>query len=199
MGKPIIPFGWLPGHWGLRGDTRELARIDYEHDDQYQRETKKAAIMLNGDTLRRELMDIDLRHHKIDQRDYDMRMVEFLDDEKQKTLRTLEILRDNDEITELEYEKEVASVECRPWFHFDVDYVSGELELSVDWNSEYIEFLRSVGYGSESSATEDDVIDEYVRDFGRKLSEDHPEDDNDQQGYSFIKTMRESNDTVSYQ
>ena len=28
----ILPFGWLPGHWGLAGDTRERARIEYEYD-----------------------------------------------------------------------------------------------------------------------------------------------------------------------
>src|SRR3546814_10368708 len=27
-----IPFGWLPGHWGLEGKVRDQARIAYEYD-----------------------------------------------------------------------------------------------------------------------------------------------------------------------
>ena len=30
MSKPVIPFGWLPGHWGLKGKTKERARAEYE-------------------------------------------------------------------------------------------------------------------------------------------------------------------------
>lgn len=27
-----LPFGWLPGHWGLDGKIRQQARIEYEYD-----------------------------------------------------------------------------------------------------------------------------------------------------------------------
>ena len=27
---PKLPFGTLPGHWGLKGKTREIAKAEYE-------------------------------------------------------------------------------------------------------------------------------------------------------------------------
>lgn len=200
MTKPLIPFGYLPGHWGLRGETRELARIDYELDTVYERDVARAKVLFkHSDTLNDELLKIDLRHQKITQKEYDLKTVENIADEQVKTRKTLDILLAAGDITQQEYEKEVATNEGLPWFHFDVDYVSGELELSVDWNSAYIEFLRTMGYGNNTD-TDDEVIDEYVRDFGRKLSsEPSIEEYQEQLGNSFVKAHQEADGSVSYQ
>jgi len=45
--KPLIPFSWMPGSWGLKGKTREIARAEYELDG----------------------MDLDLRLAEIEHRD----------------------------------------------------------------------------------------------------------------------------------
>lgn len=228
---PFIPFGLWPGHWGLRGLSRDLARVDYEYSHGYTWKQKRAELLYTGDELAQKLDDIDLEYEliepyfhamktlerkksgeeleidmlylqleykKISQREFDQAMIDRIQDQKQKDIAALDLLLEHKEITEQEYEREIATIEDRPYFHWDVDYIDGELELSVDWNEQYIEFLRNVGYGNDSSATDDDVINEYVRDFGRKLSEDHPEDNNAELGHSFIKSIRESNNTTSY-
>ncbi len=98
----------------------------------------------------------------------------------------IDLLLKYGDITELEHEKEIATLACRPWFHFDVDYADGELELTTDWNTHYIDMLRTVGYKGADDAA---IIDDYVRDFGRKLSADPEEEDDDvQNGMPFVDT-----------
>lgn len=231
MSKPFIPFGWLPGHWGLSGITRDLARIDYELSSQpYECEIQRATILYKGDELAQKIDDIDLSYKKLDlytyeyrklmrtchdedfstqvlylelehkritQREFDQAMIDKMADDFERNIAALDLLLEHNDITQNEYDKERATLEHRPWFHWDVDYVNGEIELSADWNDLWIDFLKVSGYGNDSSATPDDIIYEYVRDLGRKLSEDHPEDTMNEDMLSFIKTKRESADTIS--
>lgn len=228
---PLIPFSWMPGHWGLRGLTRELAKIDYEHSgNKHTLEVKRASVLYTGTELERHLIDIDynngviaeieydlrisdliededlriaavnkakLKHGIITQRQYDEYEINNLDDELIEKA-SLDLLLKYNDITQMEYDKQLAIIDKRPWFHFDIDYVNSEIELEIDYNEYYIEYLRSVGYGNDNTATDDDIIDEFVRDFGRKISGDHPEEDNNEMGMSFIKSMREANGLVSY-
>lgn len=45
--KNILPFGLMPSHWGVRGQTRERMKIEYEY---------------TGETLERKLADFDYSH-----------------------------------------------------------------------------------------------------------------------------------------
>lgn len=197
MSKPIIPFGWLPGHWGLRGQTREFARIDYEYSDDYDRAKHKAQLLYDGDELSKNLLFIDLKYDAIDKLEYERKLIEFISDPVKKAERTLEVLLESGEITQLEYEKEKATNDGLPWFHFDVEYAAGELELTVDWNAAYIEFLRATGYGNSAESAEQ-VIDEYIRDFGRKLSTDDQDEYQEHLGHSFVKSQQEPDGSISY-
>lgn len=45
MAKKLLPFSWLPGHWGLSGKMRKLAQAEYE---------------LEGEILERERVEINM-------------------------------------------------------------------------------------------------------------------------------------------
>lgn len=194
-----IPFNFWPGHWGLRGETRDIAKIEYEIDDPYERDVAKAKVRLHDEALERELLAIDLRYEKIDQHDYEMKRIDKIEDEEDRKIATLDLLLESGEITELEYDKEMHNIVGAPWFHIDVDYKSGELDVEVDWNASYVEFLKASGYGNASS-TDEEIIDEYVRDFGRKLSEDDvdAEDYAQELGYGFVKEDDNEDGTKTY-
>lgn len=199
MSKPLVPFGWLPGHWGLRGDTRELARIDYEVEDLYEREVQKANVNLYGETLEAELLAIKLRHNKMSKHEYDMKRIDSIEDDDKRQLATLACLLEAGDISEREYDKEVHTVHGMPWYHFDAEYVDGALDISVDWNQAYIEYLKASGYGSYASATDEEIIDEYVRDLGRKLcEEDVSEDYRDELGHRFVEATPNDDGTTDY-
>lgn len=44
--KRLLPFGWLPGHWGLSGSMRELAKAEYELEGE-ELDRRKLEINLN--------------------------------------------------------------------------------------------------------------------------------------------------------
>ncbi len=196
---PKIPFGWLPGHWGLRGETRDIAKIEYEIDDPYECEVAKAHVRYNGDQLTSVLLEIDLRYEKIDQHDYDMHYIDTIKDDIERQYKTLDLLLKKGDITEVEYDKEVHNIEGAPWVHIEANYSNGELEVDVDWNASYIEFLKASGYGNTSS-TDEEIIDEYMRDFGRKLSADDEDADDyaRELGYGFVKEDDNGDGTKTY-
>lgn len=68
-----LPFGWLPGHWGLKGKTREIARAEYELEG-YELAKKLAQINYehNPELLARELRRVDLNHEKITHEEFDI-------------------------------------------------------------------------------------------------------------------------------
>ena len=167
-----LPFGWLPGHWGLTGSTREIARIEYENDDPFEREYKVAEFKGSS---QKELLDIKLKYDKITKIKHQDLIVDLLDDGYEKSLLSLKLLIERNEITELEYEKELSTLNELPWFNMGVEYRNGELDLDLQWNSFYIQMLKRSGY---AGSTDQEVIDWYVRDFGRKLSTD---DDNEEE------------------
>jgi hypothetical protein len=169
--KKIIPFSFWPGHWGLSGVTREIAYLDYTVSNPCVRELAKLNLEIREMTVekRRSQLSIELFYNVITKKQYQSLYIETISDEIEKKQKTLQFLYEDDEITEYEYNKELATIEGKLWFKFDVNYntLEGELELDVDWNSQYIDFLRENGYTGD---TEDDVIETYMRDFGRKLS-----------------------------
>lgn len=189
-----VPFGMLPGHWGLKGRTRDHAKVDHYITDAFKNAVGHLMIDYSGEELAKRRVDLELKHNIITQEVYDEAMLNFIKDEDEQKKQALDLALKRGEITELEYSKEVATREGLPWFHIDVDYADGELELTTDWNAAYVDMLRGVGY---KGVDDGDVIDECVRDFGRKLGSPDDEFTEIDNGMSFIKSER-SGDFVSY-
>ena len=141
--KMKIPFGILPGHWGLKGRSRAIAKIEYEALDDYDREMKLAEFF-NEDE--KSILEIKLKYNKISKDEYDNQVIELITDPYLKEKQTLILLKARNEISDLEYEKELATLNQTPWFHMDVDYVNGDVEIDFKWNQYYISMLKSNGY-----------------------------------------------------
>lgn len=76
--KKMIPFGWLPAAWGLKGKTRELAQAEYELSG-YDLEVKVAEINNRGDVDAEELAVLKIKkaHGRIEDRAYSQRVAEL--------------------------------------------------------------------------------------------------------------------------
>lgn len=121
MAKKLIPFKWLPGSWGLKGDAFEKARIEYELDGV----EKKVALAQVGlvDNVEKELAknEVLLQEGEITQSEAD----------KEKARITKEPW------------VEVKRMEVNP-----DDPKAGYMEL--DWNEHFVAMLQEKGYVGKS-------------------------------------------------
>lgn len=120
----MIPFGWLPGHWGLKGKTREIAKAEYE---------------LEGDELELRLAEInygtDSKEYSLLKLGIDHKSGEVSDNEYEKGVATAN------------EESWVKIINITP---NSSQPNHGEMEL--DWNEFFVEELRAAGY--EAAADE---------------------------------------------
>jgi hypothetical protein len=92
MSKPLIPFGVMPGHWGLKGKTRELAKAEYELDG-YDLELRLCELNNTDDvSFKLSKLDLDLKYGKISSYDYDLGLAIVSNTDKQERELELAIL-----------------------------------------------------------------------------------------------------------
>lgn len=207
MAKKIIPFWMYPTHWGLKGQAKELALIDF-HFDGVEADLKRADILyltqqtrdnakneirfnhgefgeyefemnkvdlefkhsaIGKDTVVLKKLDLDLKFNKIDESEYDKQYIELIKDEDKKYIAALEYALKYKEITQNEYEKELATFNREPWFSFDVSFndESNELSMTFDYNEHFWKKLRTEGHPGND---ENEIIDNFIKDWGRKLA-----------------------------
>lgn len=155
-----IKYGLLPGHWGLKGKTRDIAQAEYELTGAA---LEKRLLDIKKDELteeeyNRKLWDIELKYKEIDENTYHTKLIGLIKDDKQRTIATLELDFRNGGMTRLEYEKATATVNGEPWVTvLNMDFnkkTSLEGSFELDWNDLFVDKLRSEGY----SATSPDLI-----------------------------------------
>lgn len=133
MKKPFIPFGWLPGHWGLKGQTRELAEIDYVYaHDEYQRKCKNLELKLRyaetpeeQTAYRSGLNHLDFVHEKITEQQYRQTIVDLMPAGPDKDRALLVLQERYDQITTEEYEYKIVDLD----YHSITDRKLAVLEL----------------------------------------------------------------------
>ena len=196
-----------PVHWGLKGQMKELALIDfhyegfeadvkraevlylnksereqaineihYKHDlySEYEYELNKVKIDIANDLLPKSLLherqlELQLKHGQIDEQTYDREYIELIRDEDKKYLAALKYSLKYDEITQNEYDKELSTFNKEPWFSFDVDFdeENNDLIMSFDYNEYFWKKLRAEGHPGND---ENEIIDNFIKDWGRKLA-----------------------------
>lgn len=87
---------------------------------------------------------------------------------------------EHDKISQLEYEKTLATARNEPWVGVVKDtYNSAEglngLEIELDWNDQWIAFLKKNGYLGHS---DDQIIEQWFSDVCRATAEENPPIDN---------------------
>lgn len=145
MKKRIVPFWMLPMSWGLKGKLRELAEAQYYY---------------SGEELESKIQDIEIRH--------------MPEDSKERKHATLRQKHAQKEISDVQYEKEVANLDNEPWVivkGIETDPESpavGSIEL--DWNDAFVQMLEDKGYGPAPS--QEEIVDQWLSELCRNIALD---------------------------
>lgn len=141
--------------------------------------------IINDAELHEQLLKVQFKHHRITERDFDTKMVELVEDDTERLRMALGVNLKYHEITQNEYDKEISEIDKVPWSSLNVSYDKDEhaIDVQLDYNKYFIQHLRDTGHPGIS---DDEVIDFYINDCGRKLSSsdelhdviDDPEPDN---------------------
>ena len=173
--KPLIPFAWMPGSWGLRGKTREIAQAEYELSGE---ELAVRLLEINHrddpKTLELEKLNLELSNSRIDQYEYDRRLVLLskYEDPAEKDLALLAVEKTHNKITESEYEKRKADIKKEPWVSMPVinwdPNISNRTFFELDYNEYFLQHLRKNGYDGD----DDTIINRWLNDICISIAED---------------------------
>jgi hypothetical protein len=173
INMPKLPFGILPGHWGLAGKTREIAQAEYELTG-YDLEVRLLEIKKDEYTDKeysRKLADLGLKYNKCTESEYHRLLTNFIDNEKQRSLAVLELDRREGKITELEFQKTTATLNDEPWVTvLNMDFgkksaLEGSFEL--DWNDQFVDKLKAEGY---VGPTPDAIVNQWFMEVCRNVA-----------------------------
>lgn len=181
MSKRWIAFGLLPAAWGLKGETREIAKAEYELEGK-ELEIKKAKIRCEEESvaLSTQLLAIDLKHGDITPYDYDLQTtaLDCIDNKDEGGLdlkfALLKIEKKHKKITPTEYDKQHATLHGKPW----VSVLSVETDeeqpnrgsLELDWNDEFVSYLQEHGY---IGPTEETIVDTWLGELCKNIALEH--------------------------
>ena len=169
-----IPFGLLPGSWGISGKTRKIAEAEYYYSG-YELDKELAKINCDDDItkLQQLLLDVELKHKKIDQYTYDKNSVECLTlGSSEKDIKLLDVDLKHEKITQLEYDKKKADILKEPWVSMPTikwdPNNDGKTYFEIDYNDYFLPFLKENGY----VGNEDDIINKWLNDVCISVLED---------------------------
>jgi hypothetical protein len=137
--KRLIPFGLLPGSWGLAGSTRAIAEAEYYLQGE-ECERAIADIRYKGES-RTELRDwahleISKKYGKIGEEEYERKKADLtIQDKKALALKQLEIDKRYAKLTAVEYEHKVLDLtesdeKTRQLKHLAIDLSWGSISLA---------------------------------------------------------------------
>lgn len=108
------------------------------------------------------------KHHDMKEYDYDSALIELMPDGDEKRVAAIEFAFKYHEITEREYSKEMFTMRKEPWMDFGVEFNedSNEVEFSFDYNEYFWKKLKAEGHPGND---EYEIIDNFIKDWGRKL------------------------------
>ena len=170
---PKLPFEWMPGSWGLKGKTREIAKAEYELTG-YELDAKLLELRadeLEAKDYRQKVLDLDLKYNKVTREEYDRSIIRLIDDEKQKELALTELDFREGKIKELEYSKKIATLKGEPWVTvINMDFSKGnslEGSFELDWNSHFVDKLTAEGY---AGPTPDAIVNQWFMEVCRNVA-----------------------------
>lgn len=124
------------------------------------------------------IVDIRFKHNEITEKEYESLKIELMSDGDLKVLAAIEYAYKYHEITEMEYNKEICTLNKEPWMDFDVQFniETNEVEFSFDYNEYFWKKLKAEGH---PGTDETEIIDNFIRDWGRKIATDDYSDNED--------------------
>lgn len=172
MNKPIVPFGWLPGHWGLSGKTRDRAQAEYElagleldlrlmeidQDDPKAQQLAQLDVKLKHGVL--SVYDHEVAHNKL-RLEGDSSLAEVLLDVELKHHR----------ISKQEHDRKLADLREEPWVNMpDMKWDPADPTKSyfqLDYNDHFVVFLRSHNY---TGASDEQIVERWLNDVCRSVA-----------------------------
>lgn len=179
MSKNKIPFGWLPGHWGLKGKTREIARAEYELSG-LELDLRLAEIH-HDDPKAQKLAQLDarLKHKAIDLYDYDVEYNRVrLEGDAQLDEVLLNIDLKHHRISKQEHDRKLADLRGEPWVAMpDMKWDPADPSKSyfqLDYNDHFVTYLRANNY---QGTTDEQVVERWLNDVCRSVAQEMQEED----------------------
>lgn len=168
-----IPFGYMPGHWGLKGRTKEIAKAEYELSglplELRLLEIQKADY--DEKEYIKKKLDIELKYGIISDTQYHRKLVTLIEDEKQRNLAELELDFREGKIEALEYNKKSATLNGEPWVNVVNMNFGGKSALEgsfeLDWNEAFVNKLREAGY---AGVTDDAIVNQWFIEICRNVA-----------------------------
>ena len=155
--KPLIPFSWMPGSWGLKGKTREIARAEYELSG-IELEQRLLEINLKDDpkAFALHMLDAQKKHKAISDYDYDIEKAKLSnDDDVAKELALLDVELANNKISQAVYDRRRADTLGEPWVSMPKIHWNplgkARAYFEMDYNEHFIKQLRENGYEGEET------------------------------------------------
>lgn len=101
----LIPFGWLPGHWGLTGETRNRAYLEYYYDG-YDLEMNLLDLKKPSKEVSKEKLEVKHHYGLVDDYEYQQGIIdiETEGDETRNKLAKLKLDYDQGRITAPQYQ-----------------------------------------------------------------------------------------------
>lgn len=179
MKKSKIPFGWWPGHWGLKGKTRERAQAEYELSG-FDLDMRLAEID-HEDPVKLELarLDVKLKHNQITSYEYDVQYntIRLKDDTLLPEI-LLDIELRHHRISKLEHDRKLADLRSEPWVNMpDIKWDPADPSRSyfeLDYNEHFVSFLRNNGY---KGVSDDQVVESWLTEVCRAVAMDMAQTD----------------------
>jgi len=173
--KPLIPFSWMPGSWGLRGKSREIAEAEYLYSgEELTMRLLEIAHRDDPKTLELQKLNLELHSGKIGQYEYDRRLALLSDyeDDAKRQLALLEIEKTHNKVSQTEYEKQRADILKEPWVSMPVinwdPNISNRTFFELDYNEHFLQHLRNNGYDGD----DDTIINRWLNDICISIAED---------------------------
>lgn len=123
-------------------------------------------------------LDVRFELNDISEKEYETSVIELLPDGEEKVRAALEFAYKYHDITEMEYNKELFTLRKEPWMDFNVDFnpETNEVEFSFDYNEYFWKKLKAEGHPGND---EYEIIENFIRDWGRKIATDDYSDNED--------------------
>jgi len=180
MSKNKIPFGWMPGHWGLKGKTRLRAQAEYELSGM-ELDMRLMEIDHDDDPTKLELarLDIKLKHKQIDLYEYDVQYntIKLKDDPLiAEVLLDLELKHHR--CNQSEHDRKLADLRSEPWVSMpDIKWDPNDPSRSyfeLDYNDHFVNFLIANKY---MGATSDEIVEKWLTEVCRSVASEMAVDD----------------------
>lgn len=200
--KRKIPFWLMPGSWGLKGQTRKRAELEYYYDgEELQKKLLELELQEEKDEKKRKIIILnhDLKNNKITPYEYKNKILkleyDLLDDDDENEqnrkknsndindeyrLKKLEIDLQYGKINKREYDKQRADILGIPWVdvspetRYDPSQKQNGFYLVLDYNKHFVNMLIENGYGNRGK-TEQEIVDTWFKDviYGILLEDDN--------------------------